>query len=112
MKNLNSEIRTKIEEVDGVMTYYVNDLPYNVTKTDGSGKLQPDTINPSHYRQGKVECIDGIESALTPEEFQGYAKGNALKYIWRERYKNGVEDLKKARWYLDRLIEELDNAGR
>jgi hypothetical protein len=42
-----------------------------------------DPVNPEHYRQGGIECIDAIEAALTPEEFRGYCKGNAMKYIWR-----------------------------
>ena len=58
---------------------------------------------PPHYRQGEVECIDAIESALTAEEFRGYCKGNALKYIWRERHKGQDESLKKAIWYLERI---------
>jgi hypothetical protein len=63
-----------------------------------------DLVNsPPHYRQGGVECIDGIEAALTPEEFRGYCKGNALKYVWRERHKGAGEDVKKALWYLDRI---------
>ena len=63
-----------------------------------------DNVNkPEHYRQGGIECIDAIEAALTPEEFRGYCKGNALKYVWRERYKGGDESLRKAQWYLDRL---------
>lgn len=63
-----------------------------------------DNVNsPNHYRQGEVECIDAIQSALTPEEFRGYCKGNALKYVWRERHKGGEESLRKAQWYLDRL---------
>jgi hypothetical protein len=63
-----------------------------------------DNVNsPSHYRQGGIECIDAIQSALTPEEFRGYCKGNALKYVWRERHKGGDESLRKAQWYLDRL---------
>jgi len=62
-----------------------------------------DNVNsPTHYRQGEIECIDAIQSALTPEEFRGYCKGNALKYIWRERYKGGDESMRKAQWYLDR----------
>ena len=60
---------------------------------------------PSHYRQGGVECIDAIESALTAEEFRGYCKGNALKYIWRERHKGQDESLKKAVWYLERALK-------
>ena len=64
-----------------------------------------DLINqPPHYTQGKIECIDAIEAALTPEEFCGYCKGNALKYIWRERHKSGRESLAKAQWYINRLL--------
>lgn len=62
-----------------------------------------DAINPDHYK-GKVECIEAMESAMSPDGFQGYLAGNVIKYVWRYRNKNGVEDLKKARWYLDKLI--------
>lgn len=68
-----------------------------------------DNINhPPHYRQGKIECIDAIEAALTPEEFAGYCKGNVLKYVWRERHKPGGDSLAKAEWYLRRLLAKLD----
>lgn len=71
------------------------------------GFTQEDLVNqPPHYRQGDVECIDAIESALTPEEFRGYCKGNALKYIWREKHKGQDESLKKAIWYLNRALGE------
>lgn len=66
---------------------------------------------PAHYRQGDIECIDAIRAALTPDEFRGYCKGNTLKYVWRERHKGGTESLKKARWYLDRLIAEDEKQG-
>ncbi len=69
--------------------------------------MSRDNINPNHYRQGKVECIDAIESSMTPEQFKGYLKGNMLKYMWRFENKGGVEDLKKAQWYLSRLIESI-----
>lgn len=72
-----------------------------------NGKQAPiiDNVNqPMHYTQGDVECIDAIQAALTPEEFAGYCKGNALKYVWREKNKGGEEDLRKATWYLDRLV--------
>lgn len=62
--------------------------------------------SPIHYTQGTIECIDAIQSALTPEEFRGFCKGNALKYLWRERHKGGQEDLQKAGDYLRRLGEE------
>lgn len=65
---------------------------------------QDSVVNkPSHY-QGKYECIDVIEDRLSIEAFQGYLEGNVWKYLYRYRNKNGVTDLKKAYWYLDRLI--------
>jgi hypothetical protein len=62
--------------------------------------------NPPHYNQGKVECIDAIEAALTPEEFRGYLKGNVIKYVWREKQKHGNSSLAKGEWYLKRLLKE------
>lgn len=60
-----------------------------------------DPVNhPEHYTASTIECIDAIRAALTPEEWRGYIKGNAIKYCWRERYKGGEQDLDKAIWYL------------
>jgi hypothetical protein len=74
--------------------------------------IKEDVVNhPSHYTDGGIECIEAIEAALTAEEFRGYCKGNNLKYTWRERHKGGTESLKKAQWYLDRLIQ-LDEAQK
>ena len=68
--------------------------------------IQEDVVNhPSHYTDGGIECIEAIEAQLTLEEYRGYLKGNIAKYNWRERHKGGTESLKKARWYLDRLIQ-------
>lgn len=68
-----------------------------------------DMVNhPEHYTAGKIEVIRIMEDQLTDEEYRGYIKGQVIKYITRERYKNGLEDLKKARWYLDRLIKKLE----
>jgi Protein of unknwon function (DUF3310) len=68
-----------------------------------------DVVNhPKHYTQGNIETIEYMESALTAEEFCGGCKMNVLKYVSREKHKNGIEDLKKARWYLDRLIAYLE----
>lgn len=72
----------------------------------GAG-LPADPVNhPPHYTQGGIETIDAIEAALTAEEFRGYCKGNALKYVWRERHKGQNESIKKAIWYLNRLVGE------
>ncbi len=74
--------------------------------------IKPDTVNhPPHYTDGGIEAIEAIEAALSNEEFRGYCKGNCLKYIWREKHKGGTESLKKAQWYLDRLIA-LDEAQK
>lgn len=59
-----------------------------------------DNINPSHYKQGNIEVIDFI----LDQKFN-YLEGNVIKYISRYKYKNGLEDLNKARWYLDLLTE-------
>jgi len=67
--------------------------------------------NPPHYNQAGIECIDAIRSA-TGDGFQYYLQGNIMKYLWRYRYKNGLEDLKKARWYLDALIEDRTNESK
>ncbi len=68
--------------------------------------------NPKHYNTGAVECIDAIKSSMSSEAFQGYLKGNCLKYIWRMSYKGkALEDTKKAKWYLNKLIEEIEDNG-
>jgi len=59
---------------------------------------------PMHYAAGTIECIDAIEAQLSAEEFRGYLKGNVIKYLWREKHKGGVESLKKANWYLNKII--------
>lgn len=67
-----------------------------------------DAINPQHYQKGGVECIDAIEASMTEEAFKGFLKGNCIKYLYRYENKNGAEDLKKAQWYLSRLLTVLD----
>ena len=65
-----------------------------------------DRINhPQHYTNGKVECIDAIESATAElVGIEAVCVGNVIKYVWRFKMKNGTEDLMKAKWYLERLI--------
>ena len=71
--------------------------------------LFSDEVNkPQHYNNGSIECIEAIEGMLTPEEYIGYLRGNTLKYQWRCRYKgHPVVDLRKARWYEERLINYI-----
>lgn len=71
--------------------------------------LNVDNVNsPAHYTQGNIDCIEAIEAALGSSGFKAYCTGNALKYLWRWKAKNGVEDLRKADWYINRLIDELE----
>ena len=67
-----------------------------------------DMVNsPPHYNQTGIECIHAI-SAATDKGFKYYLQGNVMKYLWRFDYKDKpLEDLQKAKWYLDRLIEEV-----
>lgn len=66
-----------------------------------------DPINPDHYKQGKVECIDCIESATSNlTGFEGFCTGNAIKYLYRWKQKGGVTDLLKSRWYINRMLGE------
>jgi hypothetical protein len=65
-----------------------------------------DNVNhPKHYT-GKVECIDAIEVATEHlTGIEAVCTANAIKYLWRWKKKSGVEDLKKAQWYINKLIE-------
>jgi len=72
-----------------------------------------DEVNhPPHYNKQGVECIHAIEAA-TDDGYQYYLQGNIIKYLWRYRYKGKpIEDLQKARWYLDRLIGIMENGNK
>lgn len=68
-----------------------------------------DTINhPTHYIQGKVECIDAIESATVGKSgIEAICVGNVIKYLWRYEQKGGKESVEKAKWYLDKLLDSM-----
>ena len=69
-----------------------------------------DMVNhPSHYTQGGIECIDALKAATVSKTgIEAVCTANVIKYLWRYEEKNGIEDVKKARWYIDRLIRELE----
>lgn len=69
-----------------------------------------DNVNhPSHYTQGGVECIDAITAATVNKTgIEAVCTANVIKYLWRYEAKNGLEDVKKAQWYINRLIAELE----
>ena len=73
-----------------------------------------DPVNhPVHYTSGGIECIDAIKAAVTGKSpYEAWLVGQVIKYVWRYNLKNGVEDLRKADFYLHRLIEEAEDADR
>jgi hypothetical protein len=86
----------------------VDDKDMDYSGAFESDIIEDDVVNsPPHYNKGGIECIDAIEAMLTHEEFVGYLRGNSLKYRWRFRYKNGIQDLEKAEWYENKLMETL-----
>jgi len=61
--------------------------------------------HPSHYTHGSVECIDAMVETQGKNAVQHFCVCNAFKYLWRWRGKNGMEDIKKAQWYLNKAIQ-------
>ena len=103
---LNGEELTE-EEVMGIAKWVLAEEGVRVDNTE-------DNVNsPSHYNQSGIECIDAIKASLG-DGYQDYCKGNVMKYLWRYKYKNGIEDLKKAQWYLNSMVDSLHRrrAGR
>lgn len=71
--------------------------------------LDPNVNHPTHYNKAGIEAIEGIKGSMDINEYRGFLKGNVLKYLWRYEYKlKPLEDLKKAKWYLDKLIESVE----
>ena len=72
--------------------------------------MMSDNVNhPSHYTQGGIECIEALEAAtVNLKGIEAVCTANAIKYLWRWKEKSGKEDLKKAIWYIKKLIEEQE----
>ena len=88
----------------------VNEQTDSEKAAEQSGQDMNDPVNhPSHYTRGGIECIDAITAAVTdlngPE---AWLTESAIKYLWRWRWKNGLEDLRKAQFYLNRLIARVE----
>lgn len=94
--------------------YYLENSPWAWTedmlqpiKSDILEKKQDNVNHPSHYQNGGKETIETIKDTLATG-FNSYLEGNIIKYISRYKFKNGVEDLKKAQFHLNRLIKEVE----
>jgi len=80
-------------------------MGFNKVETN---EIKKDNVNhPDHYQQSGIETIDYIES-LGKEVGEGFCIGNVIKYVSRYKKKNGIEDLKKAKWYLERAISVME----
>jgi hypothetical protein len=105
---LERACRLTKEELDAVMAEY-NAWPYGSDSTHAEADSTPDAINPDHYKVGGIETIDYMRAKSTPEEFEGYLRLSALKYLSRAGHKDdALQDYKKAHWFMSRLIEELE----
>ena len=95
--------KTPEQRIDDVLNIPKMPSTFNPPTIDESKfpikKIEPDPINPEHYKKGKIECIEVTEQL-------GFLEGNALKYIWRHKYKNGEEDIRKAIWYCKRILKK------
>lgn len=87
-----------------------NDVELQDAIDEAKRQQAADMVNaPPHYNQAGIECIDAITAATSGKTgIQAVCVANVVKYLWRYELKNGVEDVKKARWYLDRLIGEME----
>ena len=72
----------------------------------------PDMVNhPKHYTQGGIECIDALKAATVGKRgIEAVCVANVIKYLWRYEEKNGIEDVRKAKWYIERLLKELEES--
>ena len=75
-------------------------------------KNSPDMVNhPKHYTQGGIECIDALKAATVGKRgIEAVCVANVIKYLWRYEEKNGIEDVRKAKWYIERLLKELEES--
>ena len=73
---------------------------------------KPDMVShPKHYTQGGIECIDALKAATVGKRgIEAVCVANVIKYLWRYEEKNGIEDVRKAKWYVERLLKELEES--
>ena len=101
------------EMLDKIYNWYKELAPATCENAEDSccnKEPNVDMVNhPAHYTQGGIECIDALKAATVSKTgIEAVCTANAIKYLWRYEEKNGIEDVKKARWYIDRLIKELE----
>lgn len=75
--------------------------------------MEKEMVNhPEHYSAGKIECLTAMKELASPEEYRGFLRLNAIKYLWRlGRKDDPVQELRKAAWYIDQLCRDLEERG-
>ena len=106
-KGIVTEINKKTVVLDDIWVVDIDDCDLYGEPVSDTKKSDDSVNHPSYYTDGKIECIDAIESSMSKEAFIGECKGNIIKYIGRDEHKGGVESLKKAKWYIDKLTEVI-----
>lgn len=106
--------RFSIKGGKSVEVWSVDTIPGGTIIAQREPVVTNDMVNhPSHYTQGGIECIDAIKAATVGKTgIEAVCVANVVKYLWRYEEKNGLEDVKKARWYLERLINELSEGDK
>lgn len=96
----------KVEKANGMYVFAFN---YHIVRELLPFEEPIDNVNhPAHYNTGSIEVINYIEDKLSEDALEGYFVGNIIKYVSRYKSKCGIEDLKKAKWYLDRMIQNME----
>lgn len=113
LKRELAEKSVRISELEKAIAEMENERDVLLQTVEKAVDENHDPVNrPAHYTAGRVECIDAIESATVGlTGGLAYCTGAAIKYLWRWSRKGGVQDLRKARWYIDRLIGELEGSA-
>lgn len=83
-------------------------LPKEATESSNKSDM---VSHPRHYTQGGIECIDALKAATVGKRgIEAVCVANVIKYLWRYEEKNGIEDVRKAKWYIERLLKELEES--
>lgn len=99
INKLNDKLKNISESMNDIVQLVLSEGESDSTSTN-------DNVNhPSHYETGNFECIDVMIETQGKESVMDFCICNAFKYIYRHNNKNGIEDIKKAKWYLDKYIE-------
>jgi len=112
-KDIDEEIQDNFNEE---MSSGLKILKDEISKVENSYKIKDtpksNVNHPSHYNQGGIECIEALAAAIKDlKGIEAFCTGNAIKYLWRWKDKNGIEDLEKAKWYINYLEKNIKDTN-